>query len=369
MPTRGLFVRQPKAHVIKWRKLLKSKSLRRRTVRYSLLGVNLGLLAVIVGFITLAPSNNTPIQAAPAAIVAGNASNPLDLLSSADVAESVASVANLPEATAVRNQADTVNAELAVTPAEAVVISKPQVVATASNSRAGIQTYVVKAGDTAQSLALRFDVTSNSILWSNNLASSNLITGSSLVIPPANGIVYTVKAGDTAQSLAQKYSSNAQQITSFNDAELTGLTPGEQIVIPNGQIQPTALRSSFSSSPSSSPAYSFTASYGSNGYDYGFCTWYVASQIAVPGNWGNASSWAYYASLTSGWSVVAKPIIGAIAQTANAAGGEGHVAIVDNVSDDGSMIQFKDMNGIAGYGRVGQSGWVSSSAYQNYITH
>ncbi len=61
------------------------------------------------------------------------------------------------------------------------------------------------------------------------------------------------------------------------------------------------------------------------------------------------------------------PQVGAIAQTALAAGGEGHVAIVTAVSPDGSQIQFKDMNGLAGWGRVGQSGWVSASTYQHYI--
>jgi len=45
---------------------------------------------------------------------------------------------------------------------------------------------------------------------------------------------------------------------------------------------------------------------------------------------GNASSWAYYAVL-SGWTVSSSPQVGAIAQTSYAAGGEGHVAVVDAV--------------------------------------
>jgi surface antigen len=107
--------------------------------------------------------------------------------------------------------------------------------------------------------------------------------------------------------------------------------------------------------------------YGYNGYDYGYCTWYVATQIAVPSNWGNASSWSYYASL-SGWHVSSTPTVGAIAQTPYAAGGLGHVAVVNAVSADGTQIQYRDMNGIAGWGRVGYSGWVSASRYPHYIT-
>jgi surface antigen len=71
----------------------------------------------------------------------------------------------------------------------------------------------------------------------------------------------------------------------------------------------------------------------------------------------------------SGWSVSSKPTVGAIAQTPYAAGGEGHVAIVDGVSADGTQIKFRDMNGLAGWGRVGYSGWVSASTFPNYITH
>jgi surface antigen len=343
---------------LRWRQLLRRRPLHRRVVRYSLIGANITILAVVIGFLALSPHTSASEQTAAATVVAGNAANPLDLLSSADVAASVADVANLPEATAVRDQASSVKAELAVAPAEDVVAAKPQVVATALKSRQDIQTYTAQSGDTLASLAAKFDVTSNSILWSNALKTTTVNAGTKLLIPPVTGIVYTVKAGDTPTSLAQKYGANAQAITSFNDAEISGLTPGEQIVIPNGQIQQASL-----------PSYNsnFTATYGNNGYDFGFCTWYVASQIAVPSNWGNASSWAYYSAL-SGWNVSTTPAVGAIAQTALAAGGQGHVAIVTAVSADGSQLQFKDMNGIAGWDRVGQSGWVSASTYQHYIT-
>lgn len=284
--------------------------------------------------------------------------NPVDQLSSADIAESVATLTNLPEATAIRNQAETVNAELAVTPAEDVVAAKPQVVATAFKSRFDIQSYVVQPGDTLASVAAKFNITSSSIQWSNSGVASTLTAGSKLTIPPVTGIVYTVKPGDTPASLAQKYSSSAATIVAINDAEISGLTPGEQIIIPNGQ-QPAA------------PVYNFFASYSSggasNGYDFGYCTWYIASQISVPTNWGNASSWSYYAAL-SGWNVSSTPTVGAIAQTPYAAGGQGHVAIVDAVSPDGSQIQFRDMNGVAGWDRVGYSGWVSASTFPHYIT-
>ena len=58
------------------------------------------------------------------------------------------------------------------------------------------------------------------------------------------------------------------------------------------------------------------------------------------------------------------PTAGAIFQTP--AGWAGHVGIVEEVYDNGTM-KVSDMNGFAGFGRVGY-GVVSVNAYPNYIT-
>ena len=338
----------------------------RRAVRYSLIGINFLILgAVLSFFLTYSQGGTTSSFVGLSSVTnpLSTTSDPLDQLSAADIAVEVANMINVPEATAIQNQAETVNAQLAITPAENLVTAKPQVVATALKTRQDIQEYTVVSGDTLASVAAKFNITTNSILWSNNLKSTTLLVGSKIVVPPISGIVYTVKQNDTAQSLAQTYNASADQITAFNDAEISGLTAGEQIVIPAGQ-QPVVRSAGYG-------IYGALATYGANGYDYGYCTWYVASQISVPNNWGNASSWAYYAAL-EGWTVSSTPTVGAIAQTPYAAGGQGHVAIVTAVSPDGSQIQFKDMNNYGdggGYGRVGYSGWVSAGLFPNYITH
>jgi surface antigen len=85
----------------------------------------------------------------------------------------------------------------------------------------------------------------------------------------------------------------------------------------------------------------------------------------VPNNWGNANTWDNYAAITPGWVVSRTPVVGAVAQTDSGFGG--HVAIVEAVSADGTMIKYSDMNGIAGFGRVGYSDWVSTSYFPHYI--
>lgn len=244
---------------------------------------------------------------------------------------------------------------------EESVIAKPQLVAGGGKSRSDIQSYVTQAGDTLASVATKFGVTSDSIRWSNGLGGSTLNPGTTLQIPPRNGIVYKVAAGDTVESIASRYNANKEQLIAFNDIELTGLKPGEVIVIPDG-VKP-AERTTYSSSTSAVSAISFTALYGSNGYARGYCTWYAASRVSIPNNWGNANTWDNYARL-SGWTVSRTPVPGAIFQTD--AGWAGHVGIVEEVSADGSQIIISDMNGIAGYNRVGRSGWIPAGTY-NYI--
>lgn len=338
-------------------------------MRYSLLAVNILLLAGIATFVIRQQSGATDLSSA---LTTSNANSttvtdPLDQLSSADIAENIARATALPETTAVSNQAQSVNAEMAITQTSSTVIAKPQIVASAFKSNKDIQIYYAQNGDTVASIASKFNVTSDSIMWSNSLESQTINAGQKLYIPPLNGIVYIVKSGDTPASLASKYSANEAQIIAYNDAEISGITPGELVIIPNGQVQATVYSASSSYDSSSFP-WGTGPVYGFNGYDYGFCTWYVASQISVPSNWGNASSWAYYATV-SGWTVSSKPTVGAIAQTPYAAGGEGHVAIVDAVSADGTQIKYRDMNGLAGWGRVGYSGWASASTFPNYISH
>ncbi len=353
---------------------LHRKSLRRRVVRYGLLGFNAVLLLSVLTFIVVGQRSSTPStsllhNSALAASSSRSVANPLDQISSADIAFNVASMSALPETTAVANQAASVNLELMTsTPTTASIVSKPQVVATALKSNKDIKTYVVAGGDTVATIAAKFNVTSDSIKWSNNLRSDVVAAGQSLMIPPegVSGIVYTVKAGDTPDSLASKYKASKDEIIAYNDAEITGLKVGERIIIANGSIATTPVAVA-SSSSWGGLAWGGAAIYGFNGYDFGNCTWYVATQIAVPANWGNAATWAAGAR-ASGWQVSSTPTVGAIAQTPYSAGGLGHVAIVDGISPDGSQVLIRDMNGIAGFNHVGKA-WQATSHYVNYITH
>lgn len=227
-------------------------------------------------------------------------------------------------------------------------LAKRQVVSTAGNATRDISTYAVLPGDTLSGVASKFNISTSTIKWANDMSSIDAISpGQSLTILPVSGLVVTVAAGDTADTLAAKYNANAAQITSFNNAEVTGLPMGQKIIVPDGTkadapkpLSQVATARSGSVAGSSSVAPRLTNfAFGGNGYSYGYCTYYVASRRAVPSSWGNANQWLYYAR-ASGFSTGSVPVAGAIAWTGY--GYYGHVAYVEYVS--GNMVTVSEMN-------------------------
>lgn len=339
---------------------------RRRVIRYGLLAANIGLLAAVFAFVSQKPTGT-----ASQALLSQSdttTTNPLDQLSSAEIAVHISRMAQMDqdEVAQVTNQADSEKAELTIAPADNVVVSKPQLVSTNTKSADDIESYTTVAGDTVDSLAAKFGVTSDSIKGSNGLTSNNLQPGRKLSIPPVNGLVYQVKPGDTAESLAARFSANKDSIIADNDSEISGLAVGQQILIRDG-VMP-ATRAVATPGPRASNVPVLSSSYyngGGNTYVRGYCTFYASARSGAPGGWGNANTWHIYAP-RSGWTVGTTPRVGAIGQTT--AGWAGHVGIVEAVSEDGSMIKYSDMNGLAGFNRVGNSDWVAArGVFQRFI--
>lgn len=343
------------------------KRSRKRAVRYGLLSANLLVLVIIAAFVVQGNSSGTSqySAAAPALGDESQITSPLDQLSSADIAVQIAQTAGLEQRAAVVNKADTVNAQLAVSSEDQAVISKPQVVTEGLKSRKDIQKYVTKDGDTVPSVAAQFGVTSDTIRWSNGLTGDALTPGKTLLISPVNGIIYQVKSGDTADSVATKYKANKELLIAMNDAEVGGLPVGEYIIIPGGS--PPAAASSVNTlvgaTTSGGFAWGSGAVYGSNGYDYGYCTWYAANRRAqigrpIPSNLGNASTWKVLAQ-RAGFSVGNEPAAGAIIWTPPR-DYYGHVGFVESVNADGS-VNVSEMN-VAGWGVVSRKTLTAAQA-------
>ncbi len=314
------------------------KRTRKRAIRWGIVGGNVLLLLLIAIFVMSNRSASQTIRSSTVNSVVtttNSLSNPLDELSSDQIALQAAQMTNLPELTMVRNRADSATALLNVVPNDNTTLAKPQIVVTAEKSRYDIVSYVVKPGDSVESVAAKFNVSANSIRWSNGLTGDNLTAGNNLIIPPGEGIVYTVKSADTVASITSKYQANTDTFTTVNDAE-NGVTTGEVVWIPNGVQPVVAPRFTQLSFGSISGGFYYSGSIGDNGYDPGWCTWWAAFRRAqvgnpVPSNWGDAYTWAE-AARASGHQVTQVPEAGTVIWFP----GADHVGFVESVGADGS---------------------------------
>jgi murein DD-endopeptidase MepM/ murein hydrolase activator NlpD len=101
-----------------------------------------------------------------------------------------------------------------------------------------IMEYEVKSGETLSQIAEKFDISTDTVKWSNDLEDKDTIKpGQILKIMPVTGIAHQVTRGDTVYTIAKKYDTNPQAIVDFpfNDiGENLGLRIGQIIIVPDG---------------------------------------------------------------------------------------------------------------------------------------
>ena len=293
----------------------------------------------------------------------------VDQLTAANAVTDLAEVTNLPVAGDLRETTTTLYIKKQLSQADTEVISKPQIVQPDASSSRGVTTYVAKEGDTMETIAKQFNISSQTLRWANNTTSDAVEVGKTLTVPLTDGVLYTVKDGDTIASIADKYKVQPERIVLYNDLDSDApLAKDTQLVLPNGDL-PETERPGYEA-PRPQPVYTgggtggmsgstTDRSYGYGGgsagnrYALGNCTWYAYErrmQLGRPigGLWGNATSWAASAR-GAGFVVNNTPAPGAIIQTSYGGGGYGHVGIVERV--DEANIYISDMN-FAGYNIV-----------------
>jgi len=228
-----------------------------------------------------------------------------------------------------------------------------------TKSETDVFLYTVQEGDTVGSIAVKYNINSNTIRWANGLDNVDMIhPGDQLFILPVSGVQAVVKSGDTIQGIAKKYGGKVDEIIAFNDLPASGeLNEGEEIMIPDGVAPETARpapvagaqtpgTSGAVSGPSTSRTFNkYYYSSGAHSFPWGWCTWYVASRRHVP--WGgNAGTWLYHAK-AYGANIGRTPKVGAIMVSGESR--YGHVGIVESVG--GGSFTISEMN-YAGFGKV-----------------
>lgn len=197
-----------------------------------------------------------------------------------------------------------------------------------SEKRSGIIAYTVQPGDTASQIADSFGLTTNTLLWANNLSIWDYIKpGQELVILPVSGIKHEVKKGETLDKIVKNYKGDLEKTIEFNGLPADGkLAIGQEIIIPDGK-KPVYY---YPQTPSYASYASFPALYSDKSHQFPVCqcTWYIAQRRYIPWN-GHAKTWIYKAA-QYGFATGATPKPGAIMQT-NDNWYYGHVAYVESV--------------------------------------
>lgn len=130
-------------------------------------------------------------------------------------------------------QAATINesALMAMTPPDSGYIDQM------TSRRNGVTRYTVQEGDLLSFIASDFGVSTQSILWANNLKNADSISpGQVLRIPPVSGVIHTAGSRDSAASLAKKYGVDEAKIIAYNHLPKDGhIVTGTEVIVPDGR--------------------------------------------------------------------------------------------------------------------------------------
>lgn len=107
-----------------------------------------------------------------------------------------------------------------------------------------IRVYTVREGDSLSQVAQMFGVTTNTIMWANDLSKATAIQpGDTLVILPIAGVRHIVKKGDTISTIAKKYEGDADEILSYNQLDSSeDLKVGDIVIIPGGEMHTAPMQ-------------------------------------------------------------------------------------------------------------------------------
>ena len=106
-----------------------------------------------------------------------------------------------------------------------------------------VSEYIVEPGDNLWSIAEKFDVSLNTILWANDLNKYTVIQiGQKLTILPITGVVHHVKNSDTLSQLAKIYKAKVDDIKAFNNlASEDDIYVGDILIVPEGIKPPPTI--------------------------------------------------------------------------------------------------------------------------------
>lgn len=146
--------------------------------------------------------------------------------------------------------------------------------------RSGPVEYRIQVGDTIEKIAQRYNITQDSIIWNNDVGYVNrLAVGTTLRIPPVNGILYTTQEGETIKQMADKFKVSPYAIIDSEYNKLQAATPDTyipprelEVMIPGGVTKTIAIywKPTIQTRPSGSGRSAGQVSFGGGAGSCGF---------------------------------------------------------------------------------------------------
>lgn len=121
-------------------------------------------------------------------------------------------------------------------------VTPGEITSTVVERRDGIIVYTVQPGETISTIASRFGISLETVLWQNNLTSRSVIRpGQSLEILPVSGIAHKVARNETVSSIAKKYKVSEEEIIKQNNLlDVSDIKISQVLIVPGGKkIYPT----------------------------------------------------------------------------------------------------------------------------------
>jgi murein DD-endopeptidase MepM/ murein hydrolase activator NlpD len=175
------------------------------------------------------------------------------------------------------------------------VVAPPTTAQTAvpeDRPRAEVIDHEVAGGETLSTLAAKYNISVETIKWSNSLGSDQINPGQKLTVLPVTGVLHKVAAGENLEKIAKLHQASSQAILDFpfNDIpDDLSLKVGQTLVIPDGRPIEVARPNRSSPAPTNfAQTPSRPASRGGwvwpvDGYISQYPSWYhMALDIAGP---------------------------------------------------------------------------------------
>jgi len=118
--------------------------------------------------------------------------------------------------------------------------------------------YTVEGGDTVSTIAEKFGISINTVLWENKLNTKSTIKpGQKLTILPQSGLSHQVGSNETLQEIADEFEVDINEIMEFNQlADAAAIEKNQILIIPGGTKNDPLPPAPTYSSGTSSYAYS-----------------------------------------------------------------------------------------------------------------